>query len=41
MPVLQHLGFVKKYMIGGSGHAMMTDNPKEFFDKLAEFIGSG
>jgi len=38
MPVIDKLDFVKKYMISKSGHGMMTENPKEFYTKLAEFI---
>ncbi len=40
MPVLKKLDSVKKYMIQKSGHAMTTDNPKEFYTKLVEFINS-
>jgi len=38
MPVLEKLDFVTKEMIHNSGHAMMTENPEEFYTKLAEFI---
>ena len=38
MPVLEQLGSVPKYMIGKSGHGMMTENPEEFYSKLAGFI---
>jgi len=39
MPVLEQLDFVKKFMIKNSGHAMTTQNPDEFYEKLVEFIG--
>ncbi|RLD71073.1 MAG: hypothetical protein DRJ10_19740 [Bacteroidetes bacterium] len=38
MPVLNKLDFVQKYMINNSGHGMTTENPKEFYKKLVEFI---
>jgi pimeloyl-ACP methyl ester carboxylesterase len=40
MPILKKLDFVKTYMIHNSGHGMMTENPKEFYTKLVEFIDS-
>jgi pimeloyl-ACP methyl ester carboxylesterase len=40
MPVLEKLNFVTKVMIHNSGHSMMTENPTEFYIKLAEFIES-
>ena len=40
MPVLKKLDFVKKYMVHNSGHGMMTENPKEFYSKLHDFIES-
>lgn len=40
MPILGKLDFVRKYMIQSSGHGMMTENPGEFYAKLAEFINS-
>jgi pimeloyl-ACP methyl ester carboxylesterase len=39
MPVLDKLRAEEKCMISGSGHAMMIENPEEFYAKLAEFIG--
>jgi pimeloyl-ACP methyl ester carboxylesterase len=38
LPVLSMLDFADKYMISKSGHGMMTENPKEFYKKLAGFI---
>ncbi len=40
MPILAQLNFVQKYIIKNSGHAMMTENPKEFYSKLVSFIES-
>ncbi len=40
MPVINRLDFVSKFMISGSGHGMMTENPEEFYSVLAEFIYS-
>ncbi len=40
MPVLERLDFVKKYLVHNSGHGMTTENPKEFYASLAEFIYS-
>jgi pimeloyl-ACP methyl ester carboxylesterase len=40
MPVLQRLGMVPAVMISGSGHAMMTENPEEFYSKLRLFVNS-
>ncbi len=40
MPALNKVNFASKYTISGSGHGMMTENPKEFYNKLAEFIYS-
>jgi pimeloyl-ACP methyl ester carboxylesterase len=40
MPILRKLDFVKKYMIHNAGHGMMTENPKEFYKELVEFINS-
>jgi len=40
MPILKKLDFIKTYMIRDSGHGMMTENPKEFYIKLVEFIES-
>jgi len=41
MTVLKKLDFVQKYMIQNSGHGMTTENPKEFYTKLVEFVNSG
>jgi pimeloyl-ACP methyl ester carboxylesterase len=38
MPVIKMLNTPHKYMIPNSGHGMMTENPEEFYTKLAEFI---
>jgi len=38
MAVISELDFAKQYMISNSGHGMMTENPEEFYTKLAEFI---
>ncbi|MFH1195553.1 MAG: alpha/beta hydrolase [bacterium] len=38
MPVLLRLDSIPLFMIHKSGHAMMTENPDEFYKKLAEFI---
>ncbi len=38
MPVLKKLEFTEKHMISESGHAMTTENPEEFYEKLAKFI---
>jgi hypothetical protein len=38
MPVLNKLDFVDKIIIQNSGHAMTTENPKEFYSKLSAFI---
>ena len=38
MPILKQLDFAQKYMIENSGHGLMTDNPKSFYQKLVEFI---
>jgi pimeloyl-ACP methyl ester carboxylesterase len=38
MPVLGRLDENEKCMISNSGHAMMIENPMEFYSKLAEFI---
>ncbi len=38
IPVLDCLDFVEKHMIPQSGHGVMTDNPKDFYTKLAGFI---
>lgn len=38
IPVIKELGFVKKYMVANSGHAMMTENPAEFYKLLNNFI---
>jgi pimeloyl-ACP methyl ester carboxylesterase len=38
MEVLKRLDFVPKFMISKSGHGMMTENPEEFYSKLANFI---
>lgn len=40
MPVLKELNFISKYVISKSGHGMMTENPNEFYTKLADFIYS-
>ncbi|RJP63072.1 MAG: alpha/beta fold hydrolase [Ignavibacteriales bacterium] len=40
MPVINRLDFVSKFMISGSGHGMITENPKEFYSVLSEFIYS-
>jgi pimeloyl-ACP methyl ester carboxylesterase len=40
MAVLNRLEFVNKFVIQGSGHGMMTENPEEFYSKVAEFIYS-
>ncbi len=37
--VIHKLDFAGKYMISNSGHGMTTENPEEFFTKLADFIG--
>jgi len=39
MPVLGRLDGKEKSMISNSGHAMMFENPEEFYAKLAGFIG--
>ncbi len=39
MDVIHKLDFARKYMISHSGHGMTTENPAEFFAKLADFIG--
>jgi hypothetical protein len=39
-PAVKETGFAEQYMISNSGHGMMTDNPKEFYAKLAGFISS-
>jgi pimeloyl-ACP methyl ester carboxylesterase len=38
MPVLDRLRADEKCMISSSGHAMMIENPEEFYAKLAGFI---
>ena len=38
MPILEKLNFAQKFMISNSGHAMTTDNPDEFYAKLADFL---
>jgi len=38
MAVISKLDFAQKYMISNSGHGMMTENPDEFYSKLAGFI---
>ncbi len=40
MPVIGKLDGAKKYMIHNSGHAMTTENPAEFYARLARFIDS-
>ena len=40
MEVLKKIDFAQKYMINKSGHGMMTENPNEFYSKLAEFINT-
>jgi len=40
MSALEKLDFVQKYMVHNSGHGMMTENPKEFYSKLAGFVDS-
>lgn len=40
MPILQRLHGVETCMIHNSGHAMMVENPEEFYSKLAEFLMS-
>ena len=38
MPVLNRLDSIEKIEIRNSGHAMMTENPEEFYSKLVDFI---
>lgn len=38
MPVLKKLDFAEKYMISNSGHAMTSQNPEEFYEKLVKFV---
>ena len=40
MPVLRMFDGIPTIMISNSGHAMMTENPDEFYTKLAKFINS-
>lgn len=40
MPVLNRMSEIDTIMISRSGHAMMTDNPEEFYTKLGDFIDS-
>lgn len=39
MPVLRRLKEEEKCMIFNSGHAMMIENPEDFYGKLSQFIG--
>lgn len=38
MPILRKLEGIRTYMIPGSGHGMMLDNPREFYATVAEFL---
>lgn len=38
MPGLEKLDFLETFMIKNCGHGMMTENPSEFYSKLANFI---
>lgn len=38
MPVLREIEGITSFMIHGAGHAMMTENPEEFYSKLKLFI---
>ncbi len=38
--IISKTSFAEQYMISNSGHGMMTENPEEFYTKLAGFIGS-
>ncbi len=38
MPILRRLEFVDKIMIHNSGHGMTTENPKEFYSRLVDFV---
>jgi pimeloyl-ACP methyl ester carboxylesterase len=39
LPILEKLDFVKRFVVSNSGHGLMTENPKEFYTRLVEFIG--
>jgi pimeloyl-ACP methyl ester carboxylesterase len=39
MRILSELGKIEKISISNSGHFVMNDNPGEFYDILAQFIG--
>jgi pimeloyl-ACP methyl ester carboxylesterase len=38
IPVLREIEGIPSFMIHGAGHAMMTENPEEFYSKLKLFI---
>ena len=40
MPILAKLGSIEKQMVSKSGHAMTSQNPEEFYEKLVKFIES-